>query len=144
MAQTSTPTLLLLNGPNLGMLGTREPEIYGSVTLPVVVERVRERAATHGWRLLELQTNHEGAAIDRLEERDFDALIVNPGAWTHYSYALRDALASLAVPIVEVHISAVDEREDFRRVNVVRDVCTHLIAGRGTDGYLDAVDLVCS
>ena len=138
----SAATILVLNGPNLGMLGTREPEIYGSTTLADIIAAVRERADVRGARVADLQTNHEGEAIDRLERRDFDALIINPGAWTHYSYALRDALASLQVPIVEVHISKVNEREDFRKINVIRDVVTNSIVGRGWRGYLDAVDLL--
>lgn len=132
--------ILVLNGPNLSMLGTREPEIYGSTTLPEIIADMRAHAAERGHELRDFQTNHEGGAIDRLEQRDFDALIINPGAWTHYSYALRDALASLTCPIIEVHISDVNAREDFRKINVLTDVTTQQIAGRGPRGYLEAID----
>ncbi|MDO4607012.1 MAG: type II 3-dehydroquinate dehydratase [Bowdeniella nasicola] len=132
--------ILLLNGPNLGMLGTREVDVYGTTTLPDIEREVRAAAAAQQVRVDTLQTNHEGVAIDRLEQRDFDGLIINPGAWTHYSYALRDALASVPVSIVEIHISAVDEREDFRRNNVIRDVVSHTISGQGWQGYLQALE----
>lgn len=132
--------ILLLNGPNLGMLGTREVDVYGTTTLPDIEREVRAAAAAHQVRVDTLQTNHEGRAIDRLEQRDFDGLIINPGAWTHYSYALRDALASVPAPIVEIHISAVDEREDFRRINVIQDVVSHTISGQGWQGYLRALE----
>ncbi|OKL53894.1 3-dehydroquinate dehydratase [Bowdeniella nasicola] len=132
--------ILVLNGPNLSMLGTREPEIYGSTTLPEIIADMRAHAAEGGHELLDFQTNHEGGAIDRLEQRDFDALIINPGAWTHYSYALRDALASLTCPVIEVHISDVTAREDFRKINVLTDVTTQQIAGSGPRGYLEAID----
>ena len=102
--------ILLLNGPNLGRLGTRQPEVYGTTTLAEIEAACAEGAASHGHTLTAFQTNHEGALIDRVEQRDYDAIVINPGAWTHYSYAIRDALAACDVPVVEVHISDVGAR----------------------------------
>jgi len=132
--------ILLLNGPNLGRLGTRQPEVYGTTTLAEIEAACTEGAASHGHTLTAFQTNHEGALIDRVEQRDYDAIVINPGAWTHYSYAIRDALAACDVPVVEVHISDVGAREDFRKVNVLVGVVAHSVVGRGWPGYLEAID----
>jgi 3-dehydroquinate dehydratase-2 len=134
--------ILLLNGPNLGRLGLRQPEIYGTTTLGEVVEAVTARAAEHGATVDHLQTNHEGALIDRLEQRDYDGVIVNPGALAHTSIALHDALLGAERPIVEVHISDIRNREPFRRVSVVEPAVSHTILGRGWRGYLEAVDVL--
>jgi 3-dehydroquinate dehydratase II len=134
--------ILLLNGPNLGRLGQRQPEIYGSTTLVEVVEAVSRRAADHGSSVSHLQSNHEGELIDRLEQRDYDAVIINPGALTHTSYALHDALVGAERPVVEVHISDITRREPWRRVSLIEPVVTHRVLGRGWQGYLDAVDLL--
>jgi 3-dehydroquinate dehydratase-2 len=134
--------ILLLNGPNLGRLGQRQPEVYGTTTLAEVVEAVRERAASYGSSVVALQSNHEGDLIDRLEVRDYDAVIINPGALTHTSYALHDALLGVEGPIVEVHISDIRTREPWRRVSVIEPVVSHRVLGRGWRGYLDAVDLL--
>jgi 3-dehydroquinate dehydratase-2 len=130
----------LLNGPNLGRLGFRQPEIYGSTTLAQVVEAVRERAAAGGATVDDLQTNHEGALIDRLEQRDYDAVIINPGGLAHTSIVLHDAILGAEKPTVEVHISDIRQREPFRRVSVVEPAVSHTIMGRGWRGYLEAVD----
>ena len=132
--------ILLLNGPNLGRLGTRQPEVYGTTTLAEIEAACAEGAASQGHTLTAFQTNHEGALIDRVEQRDYDAIVINPGAWTHYSYAIRDALAACDVPVVEVHISDVGAREDFRKVNVLVGVVAHSVVGRGWPGYLEAID----
>jgi len=132
--------ILLLNGPNLGRLGTRQPEVYGTTTLAEIEAACTEGAASHGHTLTAFQTNHEGALIDRVEQRDYDAIVINPGAWTHYSYAIRDALAACDVPVVEVHISDVGAREEFRKVNVLVGVVAHSVVGRGWPGYLEAID----
>ena len=134
--------ILLLNGPNLGRLGQRQPEIYGTTTLGEVVQRVRAHAETHGATLVDYQSNHEGALIDRLEKLDFDAVVINPGAFGHTSYALRDAIEGIGRPTVEVHISDVHKREDFRRVLVLEDVVAGQVIGRGVHGYLEAIDLL--
>lgn len=134
--------ILLLNGPNLGRLGLRQPEIYGTTTLAEVEHAVAERAAAHGSSVSALQSNHEGALIDRLEVRDYDAVIINPGALTHTSYALHDALLGADVPIVEVHISDIMSREPWRRISLIEPVTSHRVIGRGWQGYLEAVDLL--
>lgn len=132
--------ILLLNGPNLGRLGKRQPEVYGTTTLAEIEAAATERAAAHGHTLTAFQTNHEGALIDRIEVRDHDAIVINPGAWTHYSWAIRDALAACDVPVVEVHISDVNAREEFRRVNVLVGVVAYSVVGKGWQGYLEAID----
>ncbi len=132
--------ILLLNGPNLGRLGLRQPEIYGSTTLVQVVEAARERAAARGSTLDAFQSNHEGALIDRLEQRDYDGIVINPGALTHTSYALHDALVAAEKPGIEIHVSDIHAREEWRRVSVTRPALTDTIIGKGWQGYLEAVD----
>jgi 3-dehydroquinate dehydratase-2 len=134
--------ILLLHGPNLNMLGRREPEIYGATTLLQIDDMVRERAETAGVTLLAFQSNHEGALIDFLQAEGWDAdgIIINPGALTHYGLSLRDALASLSAPIIEVHLSNVYRREQFRHTSVVAPVATGQIAGLGWRGYLLALE----
>ncbi|MBQ6453512.1 MAG: type II 3-dehydroquinate dehydratase [Coriobacteriales bacterium] len=136
--------ILLLNGPNLNLLGEREPDIYGSCSLADVEAMVLEHATQAGVELDCFQSNHEGALIDRLQEaRNVCAgVIYNPGAHAHYSYALRDAVASIHIPVVEVHISDVHAREDFRQKLVIAPVCAGLICGHGVQGYLEAFDLL--
>ncbi len=134
--------ILLIHGPNLNMLGRREPGIYGSTTLPQIDAAMRERAEAAGATLLALQSNHEGALVDFLQAEGWDAagIIINPGALTHYGLSLRDALASLSAPIVEVHLSNVYKREAFRHTSVVAPVATGQIAGLGWRGYLLALE----
>lgn len=134
--------ILLLHGPNLNMLGRREPEIYGATTLAEIDAFLIERAAQDGFELLSLQSNHEGELIDFLQLHGFSAegVIINPGALTHYGLALRDALAMLKAPIVEVHLSNVYKREPFRHTSVVAPVATGQIAGLGWRGYLLALE----
>ena len=132
--------ILLLNGPNLGRLGLRQPEVYGTTTLAQVVEAVRERAAARGSTVDDLQTNHEGALIDRLEQRDYDGVVINPGALGHTSYALHDALLSAEKPVIEVHVSDIRVREAWRRVTVLEPVVAGSVIGKGWAGYLEAVD----
>jgi 3-dehydroquinate dehydratase-2 len=134
--------ILLLNGPNLGRLGRRNPDIYGTTTLLEVVERAKEHALQRGATLVDYQSNHEGALIDRLEDKDFDAVVINPGAYGHTSYALRDAIEGIGKPTIEVHISDVRAREPFRRVLVLEDVVGGQVIGRGVDGYIEAIDML--
>jgi 3-dehydroquinate dehydratase-2 len=134
--------VLVMNGPNLNLLGTREPEIYGHTTLAEVEEDLRKRAAELGVEIDCFQSNHEGALIDRLQQRDFDWAIVNAGGLTHTSVSLRDALKGMNLPFVEVHISNPDEREDFRRVNFLRDIAAKSIVGRGVAGYTLALEYI--
>jgi 3-dehydroquinate dehydratase-2 len=134
--------LLVIHGPNLNALGRRQPEIYGNTTLAQIDDALRERAAAAGAALLSFQSNHEGALIDFIQAEGWDAdgIIINPGALTHYGLALRDALASLAAPIVEVHLSNIYQREPFRHTSVVAPVATGQIAGLGWRGYLLALE----
>ena len=134
--------ILLLNGPNLNLLGEREPEIYGKTTLPEVEQMVQARARELGHAVRAFQSNHEGALIDELHQarRWANGVIFNPGAFTHYSYALRDAIASTRLRVVELHISDITKREEFRRVSVIEDVCAHRIVGKGIAGYLEALE----
>jgi 3-dehydroquinate dehydratase-2 len=134
--------ILALHGPNLNVLGRRQPEIYGHTTLAQIDDALRERATAAGATLLIFQSNHEGALIDFLQAEGWDAdgVIINPGALTHYGLALRDALASLSAPIVEVHLSNVYKREPFRHTSVVAPIATGQIAGLGWRGYLLALE----
>ena len=136
--------VLLLNGPNLDMLGVREPDVYGHDTLADLERTVWSYANARGVRVTCFQSNSEGALVDRIHQahRTFDGIVYNPGAHTHYSYALRDALGGIDTPCVEVHISDVDAREAFRRVSVTAPACVAQVKGRGFQGYCDAVDLL--
>jgi 3-dehydroquinate dehydratase-2 len=133
--------ILLLDGPNLGTLGRRQPEIYGTTTLDEIVAACRQHAEKRGATLDHLQSNHEGALIDRLEQLDYDAIVINPGALAHTSYALHDALLASGRPAVEVHISDIAAREPWRRTSVTAPATRAQVIGRGWRGYLDAIDL---
>ena len=133
--------ILLLNGPNLNLLGTRSPEVYGATTLPQVEQMCRERAEKLGHSLEAYQSNHEGALIDAIHgaRHTADGIVFNPGAYTHTSYALRDAIEAVEIPTVEVHISNVREREPWRRISRTEPACVYQIFGRGVAGYLAAI-----
>jgi 3-dehydroquinate dehydratase-2 len=133
--------ILLLNGPNLASLGRRQPEIYGTTTLAEIVETVAQRLSARGALLDHLQSNHEGALIDRLEQLDYDAVVINPGALAHTSYALHDALVTCGRPVVEVHISDIASREEWRRRSVTAPAARRVISGQGWQGYLQAAEL---
>lgn len=134
--------LLVMNGPNLNLLGRREPGIYGGETYDALCERVKAHGAAKGAQVDCFQSNHEGALIDAIHAADgvYDGLVFNPGAYTHYSYALHDALKAVGVPCVEVHISNVHQREEFRRRSVTAPACVGQICGLGLKGYLLALD----
>ena len=136
------PDILLLNGPNLNLLGTREPDAYGAVTYEMIVARVTAYAAKRGANVQAFQSNHEGALIEALHgARSWAAgAIFNPGAYTHTSIALRDAITSVALPVIEVHLSNVYARESFRHHSYIAPVCIGQISGLGWRGYLLAVD----
>ena len=136
--------ILLLHGPNLNTLGKREPHIYGHQTLADIENLVAERAKSHGHDLRCFQSNHEGALIDWLQQEapNAKAVIINGGAFTHYSYALRDALQATDLPIAEVHISNIHRREQFRHHSVTAEVARGMVTGFGWRGYLAAVDFI--
>ncbi|MBM7660882.1 3-dehydroquinate dehydratase-2 [Bacillus mesophilus] len=129
--------ILLLNGPNLNRLGTREPDTYGNVTLEDLEKDLHTLANQHELELVCFQSNHEGELIDHIHEADstVDGIIINPGAYTHYSYAIRDAIASISKPVIEVHISNIHAREEFRHQSVIAPVTNGQIVGLGVLGY---------
>lgn len=133
--------VLVIHGPNLNLLGEREPEIYGTLTLDEINRRIRDEAAELGIEVRCFQSNSEGAIIDAIHgaRREADAIIINPGAYTHYSVAIRDALAAVALPAIEVHLSNVHAREEFRRHSVIAPVVRGQIVGLGVQGYLLAL-----
>jgi len=131
---------VVLHGVNLDMLGQRPSEHYGSLTLDELERALRDEAGRLGWRCVCLQTNHEGTYVEYIHRhRHAGALVVNPGAWTHYSYAIRDALEIAACPVAEVHLSDISTREDWRRHSVISPVVQVRVAGKGLEGYLEAM-----
>jgi 3-dehydroquinate dehydratase II len=138
----ATYQLEVMHGVNLDQLGRRDPLLYGTLTLPELEGRVAERAAGLDMRVRFFQTNHEGAFVERLHALggETDALLLNPGSWTHYAWAIRDALEIAGVPALEIHLSDVDAREPWRRRSVIGDLCFARIAGRGPGGYDEALD----
>ncbi|MCF0178024.1 MAG: type II 3-dehydroquinate dehydratase [Bacteroidales bacterium] len=135
--------ILVLNGPNLNMLGIRERAIYGAQDYAALERSVLNHAEKHGDSVEFFQSNHEGALVDRIQQAYFDGvegIVFNPGAYTHTSIALLDALKAVNIPCVEVHISNVAEREAFRQISYIRAACIETIAGHGLEGYLEAID----
>ncbi len=135
--------ILLINGPNLNLLGTREPEVYGSTTLADVERAAEQQVASAGARLTSFQSNHEGALIDRIQAartEGVDAIVINPGGLTHTSVALRDALAGVAIPFVEIHVSNIHRREAFRHHSFLSGIAVGVICGLGVDGYSAALE----
>jgi 3-dehydroquinate dehydratase-2 len=133
--------ILVINGPNLNLLGVREPDVYGSETLIDIENWLNEQPEADSHSITWFQSNHEGELIDHLHEAmgKFESIIINPGAFTHYSYALRDAIAAVNIPTVEVHLSDINNREDFRKVSVIKGVCLDQISGLGKIGYLKGI-----
>ena len=136
--------ILVINGPNLNMLGIREPAHYGRETYEDLVEKIQTYCTTKGVEVSFFQSNHEGALVDEIQKAYgvMDGIVINPGAYTHTSVAILDAVKSVSIPTVEVHISKVEEREDFRQISYVRLSCVKTITGHGTDGYLEAIDFL--
>lgn len=137
---------LVINGPNLNMLGIREPALYSSDTYASLCEKIEKHAEELGVEVELYQSNHEGDLVDKIQEAYYskiDGIVINPGAYTHTSVALLDALKAVGIPTVEVHISDVSRREDFRQVSYVRLACVHTIMGHGHNGYLEAMDFLC-
>ncbi|CUN50206.1 MAG: type II 3-dehydroquinate dehydratase [Mitsuokella jalaludinii] len=138
------PRILVLHGPNLNLLGTREPEIYGSTTLDDINEMIAERAAEAGIETAFYQSNHEGDLVDAIQQANhkFDFIIFNAAAFTHYSIAIRDAIAAIDVPVIEVHISNIHQREEFRHTSVLAPVAMGQICGLGVESYLAALEAI--
>lgn len=136
--------ILVLNGPNLNLLGTREPEIYGSLTLEDINERLRRRAEAAGLDVECLQSNHEGVLVDAIQaaQGTMDYIILNAAAFTHYSIAIRDAIAAIDVPVIEVHLSNIHRREEFRHKSVIAPVVLGQIAGLGAESYMAALEAI--
>ena len=138
--------ILFINGPNLNLLGIREPGIYGSGTYEDLCKMIKEKASDVDVNVEFYQSNHEGAIIDKIHSAMgiFDGIVINPGAYTHYSYAILDAIKAVKVPTVEVHISDIHSRESFRSVSVTAAACIAQISGHGFEGYCEAIDLLLS
>lgn len=137
--------ILVINGPNINFLGIREKTIYGTQNYQYLLDMIQNKAKETECEIETFQSNHEGAIIDRIQEAYFDGtegIVINPGAYTHYSYAIHDALASIEIPKVEIHISDITKREDFRKISVTKAACNHQIYGHGLEGYLMAIDFL--
>ena len=137
--------ILVINGPNINFLGIREKNIYGTQDYDALLQMIAEKGEACGCRIEVFQSNHERAIIDRLQDAYSDGtegIVINPGAYTHYSYAIRDALASITIPKVEIHISDITKREEFRKISVTKDACDHQIYGKGLEGYCMAIDFL--
>jgi len=134
--------ILVLNGPNLNLLGAREPDVYGTATLDGILAGLRQYAGEHDAELRDMQSNSEGALVDALHDANdwADGVVFNPGAYTHSSIALRDAISAVGLPVVETHLSNVHAREDFRHTSLVTGVCLGVVAGFGADSYVLALD----
>ena len=138
--------ILILNGPNMNMLGIRQPEIYGTATYPDLRAMIQKEADALGAQVTFFQSNHEGALVDAIQQAYFDhvdGIVINPAAYTHTSVALLDAVKAVGIPTVEVHVSDPDTREDFRHTSYIRAACTATIRGHGLEGYLEALRLLC-
>lgn len=136
--------LLIINGPNINMLGIREPGIYGEQSYATLQNRIREYAASQGIEVELYQSNHEGDLVDRIQQAygNTDGIVINPGAYTHTSIALLDAVKAVSIPTVEVHISDVSKREDFRQISYIRLACVKTISGHGIEGYVEAMQFL--
>lgn len=137
--------ILVINGPNLNFLGIREKSVYGTQDYDYLLAMIAQKAEETNSEIEVFQSNHEGAIIDRIQDAYFDGtegIVINPGAYTHYSYAIHDALASVTMPKVEIHISDITKREEFRKVSVTAPACDEQIYGKGLEGYLMAIDSV--
>ncbi len=136
--------LLVINGPNINMLGRREPEIYGTATYDDLVNIIKSHAAKRSVEVGFFQSNHEGALVDMIQEAlgEYDGIVINPAAYTHTSVALLDAVKAVGIPTVEVHISDPDKREEFRHISYIRKACLATVKGKGLEGYLEAMDIL--
>ena len=138
--------ILIINGPNLNLLGLREPDVYGFETLSNIENWLNDQPETDEHLITWFQSNHEGEIIDQLHSaiKRVDGIIINPGAFTHYSYSIRDAISAIDIPTVEVHLSNIYKREEFRKISVIKSVCDGQFFGKGKNGYLEAFRLLIS
>lgn len=136
--------LIVIHGPNLNLLGTREPDVYGKMTLPELNKKIQDFAIKHNIDVQTFQSNHEGSIIDFIHDHreTVDGIMINPGAYTHYSYAIRDAISSVGLPTVEVHLSDIHKREEFRKISVIAPVCIQQISGLGGDSYIKGMEVL--
>lgn len=136
--------LKVINGPNLNMLGIREPGIYGNENYKSLIKLIKTYSKTNGIKVCCVQSNHEGKLVDEIQKcyGKYDGIVINPGAYTHTSIAILDAAKAIKIPIVEVHISKVEEREDFRQISYIRNACIKTITGHGIQGYIEAIDFL--
>ena len=136
--------IMIINGPNLNMLGIREPNHYGRETYTELVKKIQAYAKEKEVEVVCLQSNHEGDLVDYIQSayQGYDGIVINPGAYTHTSIAILDAVKGVSLPCVEVHISDVNAREEFRRISYIRAACVATVAGKGTDGYLEAINIL--
>lgn len=144
-ANNQIKNILVINGPNLNLLGVREPEVYGKMTLDELNTEIEQYAQKKNIDVRFFQSNHEGVLIDFIHDNRTWAhgIVINPGALTHYSYALRDAIAGVGIPTVEVHLSDIHKREDFRKISVIQPVCIKQISGLGKESYFRGIDVLC-
>lgn len=152
MAKFAKKFILVINGPNMNLLGKRKPEIYGTDTLHDIEKQIVEHFKDRDVNIRFYQSNHEGEIIDKIQESDFlrfdtgedlrCGIVINPGALAHYSYAIRDAIEAIQTPVIEVHISDIDNREDFRKKLVISEVCKKTIVGKGIKGYYEAIEML--
>ena len=143
----SIKKVAVINGPNLNLLGTREPEIYGKTTLNEIILNLKDEAKKYRVKIKAFQSNHEGKIVDfiqKIGKKGYDGIIINPGALTHYSIAMRDAIKAFNIPTVEVHLSNIDNREEFRKISVIKDICIDQIKGLGPLGYIKALQVLIS
>lgn len=137
-------SILVINGPNLNLLGTRKPEVYGTMTLKDLENELDEYVLDKDCNLIHFQSNNEGAILDKLHEtlnqKEIVGCVINAGAFTHYSYAIRDAIEAITIPCIEVHLSDISKREEFRKLSVITDVCTKQFKGMGIEGYKHSID----
>jgi 3-dehydroquinate dehydratase-2 len=137
--------IYVLNGPNLNMLGIREPDQYGTATYNDLIKKIKAHCKSKGIKVVTYQSNHEGDLVDAIQLaylKNANGIVINPGSYTHTSIALLDAIKSVSLPCVEVHISKVEEREDFRQISYIRSACQKTITGKGLDGYIEAIDFL--
>lgn len=138
-------TIAVINGPNLNMLGLREPDIYGKTGYSELLAKVKKHSKSKGIKVKTYQSNHEGDLVDYIQSlyKKADGIVINPGAYTHTSVAILDALKAVGIKTVEVHISEVSQREEFRQISYIRDYCAKTITGHGINGYIEAIDFLC-